>query len=71
MLRRKTASPYFVVYSLLIHLILLLGGWQLVPKQVPLPPSFHEKNRGFDNPREALTTRRLNHRSLLNLLPLS
>ena len=43
MLRRKTASPYFVVYSLLIHLILLLGGWQLVPKQVPLPPSFHEK----------------------------
>ena len=41
MLRRKTASPYFV-YSLLIHFILLLGGWQLVPKEVPLP-LFREK----------------------------
>lgn len=37
MLRRKTASPYFV-YSLLIHFVLLLVIWQLVPKEVPLPP---------------------------------
>ena len=41
MLRRKTASPYFVC-SLLIHFVLLLVIWQLVPKEVPLPP-FREK----------------------------
>ena len=41
MLRRKTVSPYFV-YSLLIHFVLLLVIWQLVPKEVPLPP-FREK----------------------------
>ncbi|RKU24479.1 hypothetical protein C6499_16820 [Candidatus Poribacteria bacterium] len=34
MLRRKTASPYFV-YSLLIHSVLLLVVWWLVPKPVP------------------------------------
>ncbi len=33
MLRRKTASPYFV-YSLLIHSVLLLVVWGLVPKPI-------------------------------------
>ena len=33
MLRRKTASPYFV-YSLLIHSVLLLMVWWLVPKPI-------------------------------------
>ena len=33
MLRRKTASPYFV-YSLLIHSVLLLVVWWLVPKPI-------------------------------------
>ena len=41
MLRRKTASPYFVC-SFFIHFVLLLVIWQLVPKEVPLPP-FREK----------------------------
>ena len=34
MLRRKTASPYFV-YSLLIHFVLMLVVWWLIPKSVP------------------------------------
>lgn len=34
MLKRKTASPYFV-YSLLIHLVLMLVVWWLIPKSVP------------------------------------
>ena len=37
MLRRKTASPYFVC-SFLIHFVLLLVIWQLAPKQVPILP---------------------------------
>ena len=41
MKNRKTASPYFVS-SLFIHFVLLLVIWQLVPKEVPLPP-FREK----------------------------
>ena len=34
MLKRKTASPYFV-YSLLIHFVLMLVVWWLIPKSVP------------------------------------
>ena len=45
MLRRKTTSPYFV-YSLLIHLVLLLVIWWVVPKQVLLSP-FQEKIDAF------------------------
>ena len=41
MLKRKTASPYFL-YSLLIHLVLLLVIWWTVPQRVPLLP-FHEE----------------------------
>ena len=41
MLRRKTASPYFI-YSLLIHLVLLLVIWWTVPQQVPLLPFLEE-----------------------------
>ncbi|MDE0681734.1 MAG: VWA domain-containing protein [Candidatus Poribacteria bacterium] len=42
MLRRKTASPYFLC-SFLIHCVLLLVIWQFVPKEAPLPPPFREK----------------------------
>lgn len=41
MLKRKTASPYFI-FSLSIHLILLLVIWWFVPEQVQLLP-FHEE----------------------------
>ena len=37
MLRRRTASPYFVC-SFFIHFVLLLVIWQFVPKEVALPP---------------------------------
>ena len=40
MLRRKRTSPY-LIYSLLIHVILLLAMWWAVPKQAPLLP-FHD-----------------------------
>ena len=41
MLRRRTASRYFIC-SFLIHFVLLLVIWQFVPKEIPLPP-FREK----------------------------
>ena len=37
MLRRKTASPYFV-YSLFIHLVLVLVVWWFIPKPVSKDP---------------------------------
>ena len=40
MLRRKRTSLY-LIYSLLIHAVLLLVLWWAVPKQVPLVP-FHD-----------------------------
>ncbi|MCY4552663.1 MAG: VWA domain-containing protein [Candidatus Poribacteria bacterium] len=40
-MKNKRTSIY-LIYSLLIHFVLLLVIWQLVPKEVPLPP-FREK----------------------------
>ena len=41
MLKRKTASPYFI-YSLLIHFVLLLVIWWTVPQRVQLLPFLEE-----------------------------
>lgn len=37
MRNRKKTHPY-LAYSLLLHCLLLLGVWRLLPKQAPLPP---------------------------------
>ena len=41
MLKRKTTSPYFI-YSLIIHVILLLGMWWVAPQEVPVLPFYDE-----------------------------
>ena len=41
MLKRKTTSPY-LIYSLIIHVTLLLGMWWMAPQQVPVLPFYDE-----------------------------
>ena len=41
-MRNKKRTSVYIIYSLLTHFLLLLGTWQLVPKEVPLPP-FRQK----------------------------
>ena len=41
-MRNRKKTSVYLIYSLLIHFVLLLVIWQLVPKEVPLPP-FREK----------------------------
>ena len=41
MLKRKTTSPYFI-YSLIIHVTLLLVMWWVAPQEVPVLPFYDE-----------------------------
>ena len=41
MLKRKTTSPY-LIYSLIIHVTLLLVMWWVTPQQVPVLPFYDE-----------------------------
>ena len=41
MLKRKTTSPYFI-YSLIIHVTLLLTLWWVAPQEVPVLPFYDE-----------------------------
>ena len=40
-MRNRRTSPY-LIYSLVIHIILLLGVWWLAPQQVPVLPFYDE-----------------------------
>ena len=41
-MRNRRRTPLYLIYSLLIHLVLLSVIWWLVPKQTPLSPSHEE-----------------------------